>query len=269
MVVDFADVVQENSQEGNAAEQQNSNSHGHGTQKKRRRVGRFTQVNSSQDSNLEEEAEEEAPLVTRMQMQRRQDMVITHLMFDGQSWHAKFACDSTVWGIEYNSLDAEFMEDAILKCKRRHSRLVEVPKGSVRSRAPGAEHSTVSQLPQIPSSEVGSVPGNLYCVHSFCQRNSFLLAFRVQFPVEKLHLLIEQTPERASLDGTFADKLSKHLGITTVVRGDLAIANESQFRSVVMAHGTSWMMSPVGVNGDKAWQTHRGGLGAPIGKLTE
>lgn len=117
MVVDFADVVQENSQEGNAAEQQNSNSHGHGTQKKRRRVGRFTQVNSSQDSNLEEEAEEEAPLVTRMQMQRRQDMVITHLMFDGQSWHAKFACDNTVWGIEYNSLDAEFMEVAILKCK--------------------------------------------------------------------------------------------------------------------------------------------------------
>ena len=38
MVVDLVDMVQENSQEGSDAEQQNSNSQGHGTQKKRRRV---------------------------------------------------------------------------------------------------------------------------------------------------------------------------------------------------------------------------------------
>ena len=94
------------------------------------------------------------------------------------------------------------------------------------------------------------MPGNLYCVDSFCQRNSFLLAFHGQFPLEKLHLLIEQTPERAYLDGAFADKPSAHLGITAVVRDDLAITNESQFWSAVMTQGTSWMLSPVGVNGD-------------------
>ena len=97
----LVDVVQENSQEDEEAEtQQKSSSQGHGTQKKRRRVGRrLTQVNSSQDSDSEEEDEEEAEegasLVTRMQMRRGEDTGFAHLMFDGQSWHAKFACHST------------------------------------------------------------------------------------------------------------------------------------------------------------------------------
>ena len=168
------------------------------------------------------------------------------MVYDGADWHTEFAVDKLLYKTDSTSLDSVFMGDCIRKCRSNYIRLVPVPKG----RAPEAEHSTVSQLSQIPSSEVGSVPDNLYCVDSFCQRNSFLLAFHGQFPSEKLHLPIEQISERAYLDETFADKPRKHLGITTVVRGDLAITNESQFRSVVMAQGTSWMLSPVGVNDD-------------------
>ena len=52
-------------------------------------------------------------------------------------------------------------------------------------------------------------------------------------------------PNRAYLEETFVDRLPHYFGITTGVRDDLLITTEPQFRSVLMAEGTTWMLSPV------------------------
>ena len=170
--------------------------------------------------------------------------VITAVMYDGDGgWKAKYAIDRKEYSIELSSLDAAFMRDTILKCKKRHGRLVAVPKGSA------AQQSSESQLPQIPSSENGPVPGDLYNADAFCQRNCLLLAFRESFSTEKLKQFIMDTPCPAYLDETFANKMMQHLGIHTVLRDDLSISTEAEFKSTLMAPGTSWMLSPVSVNG--------------------
>jgi len=137
----------------------------------------------------------------------------------GGQWHARFSVDSAVYKIKYSSLDAHFMKGTIRKCLRNHSRLIPVPKG--RAVEPSADH----QLSRILPSELGTLPGNLYNVHCFCQRNSFLLAFRNQYPASTIQNFIQHTPDRAYLDETFANLLRQHMGVTTEVRDDLVITS--------------------------------------------
>ena len=168
--------------------------------------------------------------------------VITQISFDGEKWHAKYAIDNSVCEIDCDSLDPDFMSSSLQKCKRKYNRLVDVPKGS-------AQQNVGIQLSQVSSSEVRSVPGDLFSPDAHCLRNSILLAFRESFPVGKIEAFLADTPDLSYLEETFADKLSHHLGVTTVVRDDLALSTESEFREIVMAPGTSWMFSPVSMNG--------------------
>ena len=77
----------------------------------------------------------------------------------------------------------------------------------------------------------------------------FLLAFHQSFSVAQLEQFISQIPHGAYVDETFADKIQQHLGVHTMIRDDLVIRTESEFRSTLMAPGTSWMLSPVRSNG--------------------
>ena len=174
--------------------------------------------------------------------------VITHLQYDGAGgWEAKYATDRKVYKIRFGSIDSNFMEDTVSKCKRKHNRLVAIPKGSAVGSV--AKQSSANQLSQILPSETGSVPGDLYNADAFCQRNCVLLAFQNSFSMGQLAEFVRHTSHVAYLDETFSDKLTKHLGVRTVIRDDLLIATESQFKSVLMAPGTSWMLSPVSVSG--------------------
>jgi len=109
--------------------------------------------------------------------------------------------------------------------------------------------SAAIQLPQTLPREPGSVPGELYNFNAFCQRNCFLLAFRHEFSVEQISNFIKQAPYPAYVDGTFADKIRQYMGVRTVVRDGLLITTEVEFKSIVMAAGTSWILSPVSAGG--------------------
>ena len=173
----------------------------------------------------------------------REEDAITHIAYDGKGgWTARYAVDKGEYPIEFDSLDTDFMSDSLKKCERKYNRLVAVPKGS-------AQQGAVSQLSQISSSEARSVPGDLFSPDAHCQRNSILLAFREAVLVEKVALFTAETPSLAYLEETFADKLSRHLSINSVVRDDLIISTESQFKEIVMAIGTSWILSPISMNG--------------------
>ena len=82
--------------------------------------------------------------------------VITHLMYDGEVWKARYAIDKREYPVEFDSLDQEFLKPSIAKCGRTHRRLVAIPKGRA-----AKKQSTEIQLSWALSSEVGSMPGDL------------------------------------------------------------------------------------------------------------
>ena len=167
-------------------------------------------------------------------------------MFDGRrEWKAKYPVDNKWYTICYTSLDVGFLMDTIMRCRRKHNKSVELPKGSVAKQS----QSAAIQLPQTLPREPGSVPGDLYNANAFCQRHSFLLAFRHEFSFEQISKFIQQTPYPAYVDETFADIMRRYMGVRTVVRDDLLITTEVGFKSILMAAGTSWILSPVSVGG--------------------
>ena len=169
-----------------------------------------------------------------------EDMVITDICYTKRHvWKAVYASDDmNMHAIDFQSLDHNFMADAIEKAKRNPGMPVPVPKGRAKQRVE-------SQLSQDPSSGAGPVPGDLYNASAFCQRNAVLMAFSGEVTQAQLTRLMEKT-NSAMLDSSFADVISVELGMITIKHHD--ITTEAEF--VAMANSSvAWLFSPVRKDG--------------------
>ena len=185
----------------------------------------------------------------KLRKRREEEDVITAVLYDDEEevWKAKYAVDRGVCTIDFGSLDANFMQDTIGRCKRKRRKWVPIPQGSATGNTD--QQSAVIQPSQIPTSEPGSVPGDLYNANAFCQRNCFLLVFRHSFSTTQIEQFTSQTPHSAYLNETFGDIVQQHLGVHTLIRDDITVQTEVGFRTILMEPGTSWMLSPVRADG--------------------
>ena len=101
----------------------------------------------------------------KLRKRREEEDVITAVLYDDEEkvWKAKYAVDRGVCTIDFGSLDANFMQDTIGRCKRKRRKWVPIPQGSATGNTD--QQSAVIQPSEIPTSEPGSVPGDL-CVYA-------------------------------------------------------------------------------------------------------